>query len=309
MLQKYRILFSTLIVFLTTTLLSNSSHHFFRHKYLIDTPNFKLSYYGIITGLALLLSSPFIISCQLSLMKIGYLIILFIISTYFFCEPCRKGGYHMVATYYLLLPFATLIFDCPQLQAFTLFLTVALSFGRLGCLFAGCCHGDRIPDDEVEKTSLCMLYPDPQQQINQNYQVQQCYAQPTIILETIMQCVLTLACLMFPQRANFIYGLGSIFVILFSKKRSKDSARGETIQQALVGCLLYLSVCFMKDYMTGTGMCFSSPNLNNITTKEFIPYILGALIMSYSFSNDVEFKKLSIVPVIMMGSYLFSQKI
>jgi len=214
----------------------------------------------------------------------------------------------MVATYYLLLPFATLVFNCPELQTFTLALSILLSLGRIGCFFAGCCHGERIPDEEVEKdrSGFYMLYPDSKQHINQTHQVSHSYAKPTVIIEAILQSILTLCCLFFPDQANFIYGLGSIFIILFSEYRASDSNRGESVKQAIVGCFLYLTVCYLKGITTGS-QCYRLSNLGNFTLRTFFPYILGALMITFGLSNDLEVKKFSIFGVILAVSYLLSK--
>jgi hypothetical protein len=304
MLQPYQILFSGIIIFLTTTLLNNSSHKFFKHRYVIDKPNFKISYYGLFAGIAGLLATPFLLSCGI-LQRVLLVVSLYFMSTYIFCEPCRNGGYHMVATYYLLLPLCSLFFSCTELQSFTLAMAVFLSICRLGCLFAGCCHGKEIPEEimETDKPQFYMLYPDSKQIINQAYQKEQTYALPTALVEAILQSILALACLMYPDNSNFIYGMGSILIILFSKCRSEKSSRQQQVNLAIVGCLLYVLTCYFK--LNSENQCYRILNMDELTARNITRIIISTMIVIYGLSNDIQIKNFAIISVLVVSSFKF----
>lgn len=175
-----------------------------------------ITWYSIFVAVGLYLALQHISRCPLPFLPLVFVFVLPTMVRYAMCQTCSET-YNVTMVYLCTIPLLFLFFDCSQIAVICTALAIGSSFGRLGCITAGCCGGP---------STSCHLfhykYHDKTQQPNTETNSQSTCTVPTIIFEAAAQFIITGLCLRYPRYGRMIFGIGTsiiVFVTGFWRKR------------------------------------------------------------------------------------------
>lgn len=226
----------------------------------------NISVYGVVVGLAFFVVLSMANFYEIDMMKLFVVVCLFFALTRFFCEKCGVE-YRFISVYEYFVPLMVLFYACSDVQKIVLCMAVGSAIGRLGCISAGCCHGKI-----VEKNKLFAIYHgDAEQLINIKNGTKSCYAEPTVVVEAIIQFIIAGLCLVYPMYASKIFAVGSIG-LLFYRKRYRHTP--QKIWLGLLGLVGLFLMCGSGDVVGGGGV-------------NYLINVLVGVVMMMCFSNDI----------------------
>lgn len=262
-------------------LLTNSSHRFFKYRFMAKKP-IKISSYGFISALAAVLSLCVLFKGHIAIIKLLYVIIIYGVFLYLVCEKCRNH-YFMIATYYTLIPVAGLLFNCTELSIFLLAFSLFTALSRFACLSAGCCNGKILDDNHKE--NFYIEYKDSEQRVNIKRNTTHTKTFPITLYEIIIQHVLVLLLLLYPKYSTQIFSVMSIILIIFSATYRENRERLHS-DKSIFALALFSVICYSKGIKD-----WKILSTNKLSTRHIFMIVIIPIILLLFTSNNIDLSK------------------
>ena len=201
----------------------------------------KYTLYGLFSAIAICVGACFI---EKNHIKLLVLLLAVVLIQSRLCKECDKV--YSMASFMSVLPLiASIFFNCNNLKEIIFAFAILGAIGRIGCYFAGCCHG-KITD----KKSYTIEYKGDYV-CNTKFNKKVINVQPTILIEIILQFVI--AFLVYQNKYGVqLFGILSIILMIGTNKwreeKRMDNDRKHQFSNyiPLIGLLLYTLISFIK---------------------------------------------------------------
>jgi hypothetical protein len=235
----------------------------------------KYTLYGLFSSIAIFVGGCFI---EKNHIKLLILLLAVILIQSRLCRECDKV--YSMASFMSVLPLmASVFFNCNNLKEIIFAFAILAAIGRIGCYFAGCCHG-QITDKkeytiEYKEDYLC----------NTKFNKKVVHVQPTIFIEILSQ--FAIAFLVYQNKYGVqLFGILSI-LLMFGTNKWREEKRMDNNKKRqfsnyipLIGLFLYTLISFIK--------CKAIDHKPKFRFK--IIYVIISIIFGLIVSNDINIK-------------------